>query len=70
MKGTETSSEGLSPSILGMQRQVPGGLNQANVNTTHFNADKEDNVLVLRGEEWEDLEIVWKFTSFNGFSCE
>ena len=54
MKGTETSCEGLSPSILGMQRYVPGGLNQANVNTTRFNADKEDNVLVLR-EEWEDL---------------
>ena len=52
--GTETSCEGPSPSILGMQRQVPGGLNQANVNTTRFNADKEDNVLVLR-EEWEDL---------------
>ena len=55
MKGTETSCEGLSTSILGMQRHVPGGLNQANVNTTRFNADKEDNVLVLRGEEWEDL---------------
>ena len=38
-----------------MQRQVPGGLNQANVNTIRFNANKEDNVLVLRGEEWEDL---------------
>ena len=70
VKEAGISREGLSPGSLGMQGQVPGGRNKATTNKTPFNADNEDNVMVL-GEEWEDLYgHSMEITSFNGFSCE
>ena len=54
MKETETSCEGLSPTSLGMQGQLPGSRNQATTNKTPLNADNKDNVIVLE-EEWEYL---------------
>ena len=71
MKKAGTSAKGLLPSSLGMQGQVPAGRNQATTNKTPLNAENEDNVMVLGGEEWEyffgnSMEI----TSFNGFSYE
>ena len=70
VKEAGTSCEGLSPSSLGMQRQVPGGRNQATTNKTPLNTDNQDNVMVLE-EEWEDLfGNSMEITSFNGFSCE
>ena len=63
------SCEGLSPSSLRMQGQVPGSCNQATTNKTLQNADNEDYVIVLG--EWEDLfGNSMKITSFNRFSCE
>ena len=54
-----------------MQGQIPGVRNQATTNKTPFNADNEDNVMVLAEEEWEDLfGNSMEITSFNGFSCE
>ena len=41
-KKAKTSCEGLLPGSLGMQRQVPGGCNQASTNKTPLNADIED----------------------------
>ena len=36
-----------------------------------MNADNEDNIMLLREEEWEDLfGNSMEITSFNGFSCE
>ena len=71
MKEAGTSCEGLSPSRLGMQGQVPEGCNQATTNKTNLNADNEDNVMVLGEEEWKDLfENSMEITRFNGFSSE
>ena len=51
--------------------QVPGSCNQATTNKTPFNADNEDNAMVLGKEEWEDLlGNSTEITSFNRFSCE
>ena len=66
-----TPCEGLSPGSLRMQGQVPGSHNQATTNKTPLNADNEDNVMVLGGEEWENLfGNTMEITHFNGFSCE
>ena len=71
VKEAGTSCEGLLPASLGMQRQVPGGRNQATTNKTPLKADNEDNVMVLGEEEWDDLfENSTEITCFNGFSCE
>ena len=71
VKEAETSREGLSPGSLGMQGQVPGGLNQATTNKTPLNAHNEDKVMALGEEEWEDLfGNSIEITSFNGYSCE
>ena len=71
MKEAGTSCEGLSPSSLRTQGQVPGSCNQATLNKTPFNADNEDNAVILGKEEWEDLlGNSTEITSFNGFSCE
>ena len=43
MKEAGTSCEGLSPSSLEMQGQVPGSRNQATTNKNPLNADNEDN---------------------------
>ena len=54
-----------------MQGQIPGGRNQATTNKTPFNADNEDNAMVLGEKECEDLfGNSMEITSFNGFSCE
>ena len=65
VKEVGTSYEGLS-------RQVfPGSHNQATTDKTPLNADNEDNVMVLGGEEWEHLfGNNMETISFNGFSCE
>ena len=65
VKEVGTSYEGLS-------RQVfPGSRNQATTDKTPLNADNEDNVMVLGGEEWEHLfGNNMETISFNGFSCE
>ena len=55
VKEAGISCEGLLPSSLGLQRQIPGGGNQATTNKILLNADNEDNVMVLGEEEWEDL---------------
>ena len=55
VKEAGTSREGLWPSRLGMERQVPSGRNQVTTNKTSLNADTEDNVMVLGEKEWEDL---------------
>ena len=55
MKEAGNSCESLSPGNLGMQGQVLGSRNQATTNKTPLNADNEDNVMVLREEEWEGL---------------
>ena len=71
MKEAGTSCEGLSPSSLGMQGQVPGGHDQATTNKTSLNADNKDNVMVLGEKEWEDLfGNSMEITCFNRFSCE
>ena len=71
VKEAATSCEGLSPRSLGIQGQIPGGRNQATTKKTPFNADNEDNVIVLGEEEWDDLfGNSMEITSFNGFSCE
>ena len=59
------------PRSIRIQGQVPGSCNQATTNKTPFNADNEDNVMVLGEEEWEDFfGNSMEITSFNGFSCE
>ena len=71
VKEAGASCEGLSVGSLGMQRQVPGGCNQATTNRTPLNTDNEDNVVVLGEEEWEDLfGNSVEIRSFNGFSCQ
>ena len=60
VKEAGTSCEGLLPCS-----------NQATTNKTPLNADNEENVIVLGGEEWEDLfGNSMETTSFNRFSCE
>ena len=46
MKKARTSCEGLSPSSLRMQGQVPGGQNQATKNKNSLNADNKSNLMV------------------------
>ena len=71
VKEAKNSCEGLLPSSLGIQRQVPGGRNQATTNKTPLNADNEDNMMVLGVEEWEGLfGNIMEITSSYGFSCE
>ena len=67
VKDAGTSCEGLLPSSLGMQGQVPGSRNQATANKTPLKAENEDNVMVLAEEEWEDLfGNSMEITIFNG----
>ena len=49
VKEAGTSCEGLLPSSLGMQGQVPDSRNQASMNKNPLNADNEgnDDVMVL-----------------------
>ena len=46
VKKARTSCEGLSPSSLRMQGQVPGSHNQAATNKNPLNADNKGNVMV------------------------
>ena len=46
VKKARTSCEGLSPSSLRMQGQVPGGQNQATKNKNSLNADNKSNLMV------------------------
>ena len=71
MKEAGTICEGLLPGSLRMQGQLPGSHNQAPLYKTPSNADNEDNVMILREEEWEDLfGNSMAIKSFNEFSCE
>ena len=51
IKEAGTSCERLLPGSLRMQGQVSGIRNQANMNKTLLNADNDDNVMILQGEE-------------------